>query len=320
MHPTKTLFAVGLLMAAAWFGAVPAQAAGTVPYTDPSSSGYIGLCNKTGTQITSGSVDTAPFVWRAISSVAAKSPYNSDQRTAVLYAFLPLQGFPPGEWSGKAMTAASRYSNPTAPMAAATDRDPTLEQFIEAYPPNWDGFIELRVYLGTANQPEETKHYPTLNIQVSGNTWRAVGGGAVNCASGQAVSAETILPSTTTTTTSGSAPSSTTTTSGSAPSTTTKPASSSTTPTTSAGSGRASRKVPSGSGTRGSGGVRQGGRSTKASAAPKVRTGAGDTAALVAWLVGGGVVLLGAAGLLLARHRRLRVARARPDDSDAHGI
>ena len=96
------------------------------------------------------------------------------------------------------MTAASSYSNPTVPMAAATSKDPSLGDFIEAYPPKWDGFIQLRMYLDTTNQPAATKHYPTLDIQVTGETWHAVGGGPVNCGAGTATSAEAVLAPTTT--------------------------------------------------------------------------------------------------------------------------
>jgi hypothetical protein len=192
---------VGLSLIGATFQEIPARAATGVPYTDPNSTGYIGLCNQAGQQITSGSIDTAPFVWRAVSSVPPKAPYNNATRTATLYAFLPLQGFAPDYWSGQTLTAAASYSNPTVPMAAATTQDEALKTFIGAYPPKWGGFIQLRIYLDTAGQPALTKHYPTLNIQVSGNTWQAVGGGTVNCAAGTAASVEAAVPTTTTTTT-----------------------------------------------------------------------------------------------------------------------
>ena len=43
-------------------GATSAGAAPTVPYTDPSAVGYVGLCNSSGQQITSGNINTTPFV------------------------------------------------------------------------------------------------------------------------------------------------------------------------------------------------------------------------------------------------------------------
>ena len=188
-----------------------AAATTTVPYTDPNAVGSIGLCNQAGQQITSGSISTTPFAWRAVSTQPAQAPYNNAGRTATLLAYLPLQALPAGDWSGEEMTSSSSYTNPANPMAAATDGDQSLQSFIEAYPPKWDGFVQLRMYLSTANHQAYEAQYPTLNIQVTGDTWRAVGGSPVNCASGTAVSIETVLlPASTTSTT--STPSTTTTT------------------------------------------------------------------------------------------------------------
>jgi hypothetical protein len=107
----------------------------------------------------------------------------------------------PGEWSGEGLTASARYTNPNNPMAAATSGDDSLADFIQDFSPKWDGFLELRMYLGTENAQAYSLHYPALNIQVNGNTWTAVGGGQVNCQSGTAESIESIVLPTTTTTT-----------------------------------------------------------------------------------------------------------------------
>jgi hypothetical protein len=176
-----------------------AAASPAAPYTDPNAEGSIGLCNQAGQQITSGSVTAQPFAWRAVSTEPAQAPYNNAGRTAILVAYQPLQGLPPGDWSGTQLTSSSRYSNPANPIAAATAADQSLQDIIEAYPPRWDGFLQLRIYLGTVNEQAYTLHYPALNIQVTGNTWQAVAGSPVNCASGTSESLESeVLPSTTT--------------------------------------------------------------------------------------------------------------------------
>ena len=208
MTSLRTVFS-RLWIASAIFGSVLvsltvasplAGAAGGAPYNDPASDGSIGLCNQAGQQITSGTISSTPFVWRAVSSVAAPAPYNGDGRTAILEAYQPQQGLLPGEWSGQGMTASANYSNPSVPMAQATSRDISLANFLTAYPARWDGFVQLRMYFGTINAPPLTTHYPSLNIQVTGSKWQAVGGGSVNCTAGTAVSLETqLLPSTTTT-------------------------------------------------------------------------------------------------------------------------
>ncbi len=164
-----------------------------VPYSDPNAVGYIGLCNQAGKQITSGSINTVPFAWRAVSSVAAPPPYNNDWRTAILIAYQPIEGIPAGEWSGDELTASARYTNPEHPMAAATGGDDSLADFLQEYHPRWDGFLQLRMYLGTKDAAVYSLHYPELAIQVTGDAWHAVGGGTVNCHSGTAESIESIL-------------------------------------------------------------------------------------------------------------------------------
>ena len=182
---------------------VPNAAAATVtaPYTDPDAVGYIGLCNQAGQQVTSGSVNAQPFAWLAVSSEPSKAPYNGTGRTATLDAFLPVQSLPAGDWSGETLTAATGYSNPTVPMAAGTTKDTSLKDFMEDFAPNWDGFIELRLILSAPGQEADSLQYPALNIEVSGTTWTAVGGGTVSCTAGTAKSLETVLTTPTTTTT-----------------------------------------------------------------------------------------------------------------------
>lgn len=189
----SALLAVGLLACVSIALAGAAGASETAPYSDPSAVGYIGLCDAAGQQITSGSVNATPLAARAVSSVAAPPPYNNGDRTAILLAYQPRQGLPSGEWSGEEMTASSRYSNPAHPMVAATAADDSLENFIQDFPPSWDGFVELRIYLGTEDAETYSVHYPALNLQVTGDTWHAVGGGPVDCHSGTSVSIESIL-------------------------------------------------------------------------------------------------------------------------------
>ena len=182
-----------------------AGAATTAPYTDPNAVGTIGLCDQSGQQVTSGSTTAAPFAWLAVSTTPAQAPYDNDYRTAILLAYQPQQGLTPGEWSGAELTASSRYTNAQVPMAAATSGDDSLADFMYNYHPRWDGFLQLRMYLGTADQPQYSLHYPSLDIQVAGDTWHAVGGGTVNCKAGTAESIESIvLPAATTTTSPGS--------------------------------------------------------------------------------------------------------------------
>jgi hypothetical protein len=237
---TRTILVAALGLAGPLALASGAAASPAVPYTDPDVVGSIGLCNQAGQQITSGSITAKPFAWRAVSTQPAQAPYDNSGRTATLVAYQPLQDLPPGDWSGAQMTSSSSYTNPANPMAAATNGDQSLQDIIDQYPPRWNGFLQLRMYLSTADKQPYTLHYPALNILVTGSTWQAVGGSPVNCASGTAVSIESVLLPTTTT----PPPSTTTTTTTTA--TSGAGASSGSTPGSDADSS-ASQKTPAGS-------------------------------------------------------------------------
>jgi hypothetical protein len=190
---TAGALALAAPMAPALVTAGPASAATTIPYSDPNASGYIGLCDQSGHQIASGRVDAAPFVWRAVSSVPAPDSYNGAGRTAALLGYLAMPALPPGDWSGELLTSSTRYSNPQAPTAEATRRDESLSALVADFPAQWEGFYELRIYLGAPDRETYQVKYPALNIQVKGNEWRAVGGGPVNCRASTAESVESIL-------------------------------------------------------------------------------------------------------------------------------
>jgi len=193
LRPIRYVGAVALALVIAAGLAGAAAASPRPPFNDPSAVGYVGLCNAAGHQITSGNINTTPFAWRAVSSQAARAPYNNAWRTAILLAYQPRQGLPSGEWSGDALTASSRYTNPANPMVAATHGDDSLETFIQEFHPVWDGYLQLRVYLGTRDAEVYSLNYPALDIRVTGDSWRAVGGGPVNCHSGTAESLETLV-------------------------------------------------------------------------------------------------------------------------------
>jgi hypothetical protein len=186
---------VGLSAVAILGGGAPAYAGNAgVPYPDPNAVGTIGLCNEAGQQITHGSTSTTPFAWRAVSSQPAQAPYNESGRTATLFAFQPRKDLPAGEWSGEALTASARYTNSVNPMAAATNGDSSLKDFIDDFPPSWDGLVQLRIYLGAPDHPIYSLNYPATNIKVTGQTWRLVGAAApIACNSGRSVSIESIL-------------------------------------------------------------------------------------------------------------------------------
>jgi len=170
-----------------------ALAAG-VPYNDPDAVGTIGLCAQNGTPLTHGSINDQPFVWKAIDSTAAAAPYNAPGASATLYAYQPRQDVDPRQWGGAQLSAASKFTNPAHPTAVMTGLDESLAGFLGAYSPQWDGLIQLRIFLGAPNQPIYSAKYDAATIKVSGNKWSLVSGDPdVSCGSGSAVSLEQVL-------------------------------------------------------------------------------------------------------------------------------
>ncbi len=166
------------------YGTSPA-AADDVPYTDSAQVGYIGFCDATGHSVDSGSLDAIPFVAKVVSSVAAPAPYNGPGRIAFLDAYQPRAGLTPPEWSGEQLIAVSTYSTPAHPTVVGTKGDISLRQFIDDYPPSWDGLVQLRLYLKTPDRPYDALHYAATDLEIDGDSWHVARGGGVACDAGK---------------------------------------------------------------------------------------------------------------------------------------
>lgn len=190
-HPvsgTATTAATTAVILLALVALAPLARADGTPYTDRDATGVVGFCDENGRQLTSGRIDARPFVWRVVSSVPAPSGYTK----ATLYGFQPRKEHDPGEWSGQQLTASSTFSNPDHPMAQATYGDRALVDFVQAFPPDWDGLVQVRLYFSAPGVPVHSRPYPATSIRVSGDTWQVVGDpGPDHCGSGSATSIET---------------------------------------------------------------------------------------------------------------------------------
>jgi hypothetical protein len=158
----------------------PAAAAGSVPFTDPSAHGSIGLCTAAGKPLTSGSIYSRPFAPIAVSTTAAAAAYSGP-------------GVAPSDWTGNEMSADSSYSNAAVPMVQSTEIDSTLADFMADYPPNWDGLLQLRMFAGHIGEGYNTDTYAASVLKVSGSTWTLLNPPAVSCSAGKAVSSESLL-------------------------------------------------------------------------------------------------------------------------------
>jgi hypothetical protein len=161
----------------------------TVPFTDPNQVGSLTLCNPNEQPITSGSLLTIPFVWRAVSSAPAPKGYTRAQ----LSLFQPIQYIDPGDWTGYQLTDAAVFTNPAHPMAQATYADNPLLFPDHSMAPHWDGLYQLRMTYSSPNTPAETATYPGAVIHVSGNNWTLVQGGGSSCTAGSAESVESMI-------------------------------------------------------------------------------------------------------------------------------
>ncbi|MGD1011235.1 MAG: hypothetical protein ABR925_01685 [Acidimicrobiales bacterium] len=160
-----------------------------VPFTDPNRVGSLTLCNAHEQPITSGSLLTIPFVWRAVSSAPAPAGYTR----ATLDLFQPLQYLDPGDWTGYQLTDDATFSNRDHPMAQATYADAPLIWPDHSTPPYWDGLYQLRMVFSSPDEQAWTTSYPTAVIRVTGTTWTLVQGGGSSCTDGTAVSEESLV-------------------------------------------------------------------------------------------------------------------------------
>lgn len=169
----------------------PAALASNAPFVDPSAVGYIGFCDLAGNNVTSGSVTSTPFAWKAVASVPPPKAYRGTGQNAALTVFQARQATPPSLWSGDQLTGATYYKD--LPTALATYKDLSLETILKEFPPLWHGLYEIRMPVAREGTGTYTTTYAATTIQVTGSTWHVVQGGVVNCKAAKAISEETAI-------------------------------------------------------------------------------------------------------------------------------
>lgn len=152
---------------------------------DPKAQGYVGLCNENGRNVTGGSIDAKPFIWKAVATQPPPKAYQGAGENAVLNVYQPRVGVAPAYWSGLSLSAASFYSTPKLPAVQSSYGDASLADVIDLLPPRENGLLVLRVYWGKANYGLYSATYPTTTIQVTGRMWHVVSGGTVACSASQ---------------------------------------------------------------------------------------------------------------------------------------
>jgi len=194
---TRTLLRSGVSLITALLVAVllPQDAwADSVPFTDSHTEGAVGLCDAAGHPLRSGSTIDHPYVAAVGSTLPAPAGYGArDGAKATLYAFQPRRDVDPGQWSGYQLTGSSAYAEDNHPLAAATNLDPSLGDFLSAFPARWDGLVQLRIYYTAPNKVAYRRSYPAAVLRVSGKKWTVVQGGELTCDLTKVVSSEKLL-------------------------------------------------------------------------------------------------------------------------------
>jgi len=173
--------------------------ADSIPFSDPDANGFVAFCDGNDNPITSGPLDSHPFVVKAIASVAAPSVYGPQAGgKATLYAYQPRKGLDPGEWSNSQLTGSSRYSNQDLPMSDGTVLDPSMADQLEAYPAEWDNLVQIRMLLSAPNVQPRLRPYAASVIRIVGDRWQMVEPQTLPCKEGKAVSLQRdLLPAST---------------------------------------------------------------------------------------------------------------------------
>lgn len=159
------------------------RAATAAPYDDPQAGGSLTLCSEDGEAVTEGSAEDRPFADVVVGETALPSQLDPEGAVATLYAYQPRAGVGTDEFSGVAITAAGALVDPERPAARVTQDSWSVDDFVTAFPATYDGYVQLRLYLGTPEAGTlSTTPYDTADLRVDDGRWELVRGGDASCA------------------------------------------------------------------------------------------------------------------------------------------
>ena len=182
-RPLRTLCVVGALVVAAVLGWRALQGEATVPYDDPQSGGLLTLCGTDGEPVTGGEVDATPFAPVVLGESGVPADVDARGAVGTVFGYQPREGVAPSEFSGAPLTAAGALVDSDRPAVEVPADAWSLADFVTAYPATWDGYVQLRLYLGAPGAGTLTdRPYDTADIRVEGEKWELVRGGTASCA------------------------------------------------------------------------------------------------------------------------------------------
>jgi hypothetical protein len=152
------------------------------PYDDPQAVGSLTLCSADGTPVTGGGVDDRPFATAVVGETGLPDGLDPAGAVVTLFGYQPREGVAAEEFSGVPLTAAHPLADPDRPAVPVTDDVYSVGDFVAGYPASFDGFVQLRLYLGTPEVGTLTdRPYDTADLRVVGDRWELVGGGTASC-------------------------------------------------------------------------------------------------------------------------------------------
>lgn len=158
-------------------------AAVDVPYDDAQSAGLLTLCSADGEPVTGGGLQDRPFADVVVGDTGIPAELDATGAVGTVFVYQPRAGVSTTEFSGTALTAAAELGDPGSPAVPVTEDAWTLGDFVTAYPADDDGFVQLRLYLGTPGAGTLSDHpYDTADLRVVGDRWELVRGGSASCA------------------------------------------------------------------------------------------------------------------------------------------
>lgn len=181
---TRTRLALGLAVVAVVVASVLVWRLGATeeaPYTDPASTGGLTLCSADGKAVTEGRTGDRPFADLVLGDTPLPDDADPAGAVATLYAYQPREGIAPGEFSGSPITAAVAFADASRPATRVTADAWSLGDFVTAFPASLQGYVQLRLVLGTPQLGTLADGYDTADIKVDGDRWELVRGGSASC-------------------------------------------------------------------------------------------------------------------------------------------
>lgn len=155
----------------------------SAPYTDERSAGRLTLCDADGNQVTQGSTEATPFVTAVVGTTGLPAETSPEGAVGTVFVHQPRAGVGSEEFSGTPLSSTATLEDSSTPAVRINEETWSVADFTTAFPAELDGFVQVRLVLGTPQQGTLTEaDYDSLDLWVDEGTWHAVDPGDADCA------------------------------------------------------------------------------------------------------------------------------------------